>query len=108
LRALRAFRASAGGRIHLKNTRPGGKTGALSVLCSDWCRARILVVPKWFGGRALSRVRGSTRCPKHLNRKHSLWQRCILAPSPRVPATRRRRENVMQSTYGSSPRGPLP
>jgi len=27
---------------------------------------------------------------------------------PRVPAMRRRRETVMQSTYGSNPKGPLP
>ncbi len=41
------------------------------------------------------------------SRKHSLGQRCPVAWSPRVPAKRRRRNIVMQSTYGSSSRGLL-
>jgi hypothetical protein len=45
----------------------------------------------------------------HPSRKHSCGRVRSLTQGakPRVPAKRRRRENVMQSTNGSSPKGPL-
>jgi hypothetical protein len=66
--------------------------------------------PEWFDGGAPPWARLGIGAFVHPKKETLERQRWVIRPKsakPRVPATRRRRENVMQSTNGSSPRGLL-
>jgi len=61
--------------------------------------------PEMIRRRSTARKRGSDPVQSAPLLKHPLCRASYTRAKPRVPAKRRRRENVMQSSYGSSPEG---